>query len=250
MSAQTFLSEDFSSGSIPPGWTIDAHSANWSVESSNDAGGAAPELQFYYNPTFNGASRLISPVIDMTGFSSATLIFKHFLDFFAASQVQIGVATRSGGGAWNTVWSANNPTANIGPEQKMFEITNSDMGAEDFQFCFYFTGYSYNLDAWFIDNIMLFVPYNLDVRMNKIDIYKYCTGAVPVEGEILNLGLTAINSVDISWKSTDDITYTTTFDNLTVEFLGTFDFSCNDLFSFSNRIPCAGCLDFSRKRSP
>jgi hypothetical protein len=232
VSAQTFIYEDFSGGTMPPaGWSIDAHSANWSVESSGNAGGAAPEAQFYYDPSFTAASRLISPAFDLTGFTSVKLMFKHFLDDYAGSAYSIGAATRSGGGAWNIVWSVN-PTGNIGPEELIIDITNSDVGAADFQFCIYFNGYSYNLDYWFIDDIKLFVPYNLDGAMTKITTPMYVGGAVPVEGVLTNIGLTTINSVDVSWKVSDDMTYTSTFDGLGLDFSESYNFSCNDLFHF------------------
>jgi len=232
VSAQTFLYEDFSAGTMPPaGWSIDAHAANWSVESSGNAGGVAPEAQFYYDPSFTAASRLISPTIDMTGYTSVVLMFKHFLDDYAGSAYSIGVATRSDGGAWNIVWSTN-PTGDIGPEEMIVEIANENVGASDFQFCIYFQGYSYNLDFWYIDDIQLFVPYNLDGAMAKITTPKYVGGAVPVEGILRNLGSTTINSVDVSWEASDDITYTTTFNSLGLDFAESFNFSCNDLFHF------------------
>jgi hypothetical protein len=232
-SAQYFISEDFSGGTMPPtGWTIDAHAVNWSVENSKNAGGVAPEAQMNYDPSFNGASRLISPVLDMTGFTTATLLFKHFLDDYDnLGGYTIGVATRSGGGAWNIVWSVN-PMANVGPEDKEFEISNSDMGASDFQFCIYFNGNSYNMDYWYIDDIMFFVPYNLDASLTKINLYNYCAGPTPVVGEIRNFGNTTINSVDISWKSSDDVIHTTTLDNLNIGFLEYYNYTCTDPFYF------------------
>ncbi|NTV83302.1 MAG: hypothetical protein HGA23_03250, partial [Bacteroidales bacterium] len=161
ISAQTFISEDFSAGLMPPaGWTIDAHAANWSADASANAGGVAPEAVFFYNPSFNAASRLIAPAVDLTGYTAVKLMFKHFLDDYDGSGgYTIGVATRSGGGAWNIAWSVN-PNANIGPEEMIVDIENADVGASDFQFCIYFNGNSYNMDYWYIDDIQLFVPYN------------------------------------------------------------------------------------------
>src|SRR5512145_2956383 len=152
VSAQTFVSEDFSSGDMPPaGWTIDAHAVNWSADASTNAGGVAPEAVFFYDPSFNAASRLISPAIDLTGYTSVKLMFKHFLDDYEGAGYSLGVATRSGGGTWNTAWSVN-PTGDIGPEEIVVDITNADVGAADFQFCIYFSGNSYNLDYWYIDD--------------------------------------------------------------------------------------------------
>jgi hypothetical protein len=232
ISAQTFINEDFSAGIMPPaGWTIDAYAANWSAGASSTAGGIAPEAVFFYNPSFNAASRLISPVIDLTGYTSVKLMFKHFLDDYAGAGYSLGVATRSAGGAWNIAWSVT-PTGDIGPEEKIVDISTADVGAADFQFCIYFSGNSYNLDYWYIDDIMLFIPYDLDGAMAKITTPKYAGNAVPVEGQVRNLGNTVINSMDISWKVSDEMIYTTTFNGLNIGFAQSFDFSCNDLFHF------------------
>jgi hypothetical protein len=233
VSAQTLLFEDFSSGNMPPtGWSIDNYSENWSVAASVNAGGILPEAQFYYYPDFIDISRLISPTIDLTGFTSVKLMFKHFLDDYDGSGgYSIGVATRSGGGSWNIVWSID-PLANVGPEERIIDITNSDVGAADFQFCIFFDGNSYNMDYWYIDDVKLFMPYNIDGAMTKITTPKYVGSAVAVEGTISNMGLTTITSLDISWKVSEDMTYTTTFSGLSLAFSDTYAFSCNDLFHF------------------
>jgi hypothetical protein len=232
VSAQTIIYEDFSSGTFPPaGWTIDAHSANWSAQSSANAEGVAPEAVLNYSPTFNGATRLISPPIDMTGYTSVVLSFKHFLDDYSGAAYAIGIATRSGGGAWNISWDSS-PTGDVGPEEHIHEITTSDVGASDFQFCIFFNGNSYNIDYWYIDNIHLYVPYNLDGALTKVTTPTYVGGTVPVEGVVRNLGNSSINSVDISWSVSPEIYYTTTFSGLGLDNLETYSFSCNDLFHF------------------
>ena len=232
LSAQTFISEDFSAGAMPPaGWTIDAHATNWSADASANAGGAAPEAVFFYNPSFNGASRLISPEIDLTGYASVKLMFKHFLDDYEGAGYVLGIATRSGGGAWTDAWTVS-PTGDIGPEEKVLEIATADVGASDFQFCIYFNGNSYNLDYWYIDDIMLFLPYGTDAGMAQITTPTYVGGAVPVTGVIRNLGTNTITSVDISWKVSEDMTYTSTFTGLSLDFGESTTFSCNDLFHF------------------
>ncbi len=170
LSAQTYLDEDFSSGTFPPaGWTIDAHASNWSASPSNNAGCQAPELLLNYDPTFTGQSHVISPVIDLTGVTSLKVKFNHMLDHYGGPYT-IGIATRSGGGAWNTVWSIVNPTASIPATQVFAIINNGDVGASDFQISIYFSGYSYNLNYWYIDNFSLFTPYEHDAMVQSIDI--------------------------------------------------------------------------------
>lgn len=191
LSAQTYFSVDFSSGTFPPaGWTIDAHPGNWSANNSNNAGCAAPEARFNWDPQFTGDSRLISPTIDLTGVTALKVKFNHMLEHYGGPY-SIGVATRSGGGAWNIVWSVVNPTASIPAEQDIVTINNGDVGASDFQICWYFSGNSYNLNYWYIDNLSLFTPLPHDAMVQSIDIdNQFVPGTTfPPQATLKNFGL-------------------------------------------------------------
>ncbi len=168
LSAQVHLSTDFSGNFPPAGWTIDAQATNWSGTNSSNAGCVAPEARFNYSPTFTGDSRLISPAINLTGVTALKVKFNHMVDHYT-SPYTVGVATRSGGGAWNIVWSKN-PTASIPATQEIVTINNSDVGASDFQICWYFSGYSYNINYWYVDDISLFTPLAHDAMVKSIDI--------------------------------------------------------------------------------
>lgn len=166
ISAQTFINEAFS-GTVPPsGWTCDAHAVNWKSNNGNVSGGTAPECMFDYNPSFTGLSSLISPQINLTGITNLKLMFRHSLDHYSGAYT-IGVATRSGGGAWNTVWSKVNPTGNI-TELVEITISNANVGASDFQIAWFFNGNSYNLDYWYIDDILLYSPLAHDAMVKSI----------------------------------------------------------------------------------
>ncbi len=199
--AQNFVYEDFSSGQFPPeGWTVDAQIANWNLTATQYAGGTPPEAHLYYNPTFNGTSRLISPAIDLTGFSVVTLQFNHFMDYYS-SGTQIGVATRVGaGGAWHNVWTQT-VSGNIGPEVKYVEINNSDVNQPDFQFCIFFSGNSYNIDNWFIDNIKLFAPPAVDACLAAVLVEDIVvSGNTQIKARVDNVGSTAITAITLNWQ--------------------------------------------------
>ena len=229
VSAQSLLTEDFSDGTMPPsGWTIDAHSANWYNESTHNAGGTAPEALFYYAPSFVDVSRLISPVLNTEGYTSLTLSFNHFLDDYAGTGYSLGVATRSAGGSWNDVWTVS-PTGNIGPVLKVLEISNSDVGADDFQFCIYFDGDSYNLDFWYIDDINLTVSVNDDIALTNIDIPRFSLGFdLDVSGSVLNMGLDNITSFDIYYQIGDDEPVMQNFSTMNLSLGDSYDFTCTD----------------------
>ena len=165
--AQTYFDVDFS-GSFPPaGWTLDAQAAHWSAVSSNNSGGTAPEARFDWSPQFTGDSRLISPAINTAGQTIIITEFKFNLDHYDGPYT-IGAATRSGGGAWNIVWSIVNPTGSIPATTLNVTINNSDVGASDFQICWFFSGNSYNLNDWYLDDLKLFVPLAHDVMVKDI----------------------------------------------------------------------------------
>jgi len=167
MMAQTYFNVDFT-GSFPPtGWTIDAHATNWSAVSTNNAGGTAPEARFNWSPSFVGDSRLISPAINTTGNTTITTEFKFNLDHYGGPYT-IGAATRAGGGAWNVVWQIVNPTGSIPATTEIVTINNSDVGATDFQICWFFSGDSYNLNYWYLDDLKLFVPLAHDAMVKDI----------------------------------------------------------------------------------
>jgi len=195
---QVYLAEDFSSGLMPPtGWTIDGQAAQWSNSATNKAGGTAPEAMFTYKQVV-ATSRLISPVVNMTGVTApVTLMFKHMYDWYANGP-KIGVAKRFGTGAWTTVWEET-PTGNVGPETVVLSLSN--IGQSNFQFCFYLTGNLYNLDYWYIDDIKLYIPLALDAKLVSVDLPPYVQmGAdLMMTGKVGNEGSSPITSFDVSY---------------------------------------------------
>ncbi len=189
VSAQPLLNETFTGAYPPAGWTIDAQASNWSAANSTNAGGTAPELRFIYSPTFNGVSRFISPSLDLTGQTTVTLQFKHAIDHYGGAYI-VGAATRSNNGTWNTVWSKVNPTSNIQEEQTI-TITNSDVGASDFQVCMFFSGNSYNINYWYIDDIKLFIPFAHDAMVKDILVDPEYAAGIPFTPKAIlkNFGL-------------------------------------------------------------
>jgi hypothetical protein len=165
--AQAYFNVDFSGTFPPAGWTFDAHAVNWSAVPTNNSGGAAPEARLNWSPQFVGDSRMISPVINTTGNTVVTAEFKYNLDHYGGAYT-IGAATRSGGGSWNTVWSIVNPTGSVPATTEIISINNSDVGAADFQICWFFSGDSYNLNYWYLDDLKLFVPLAHDVMVKDI----------------------------------------------------------------------------------
>jgi len=151
------------------------------------------------------------------------------IDFYG-DNFTIGVETRSGGGDWNTAWSQ---TINSGVEatQVSVDIDTEDTGAEDFEFCIYFSGSSYNINDWYIDNIELFNALNLDLKMEEITLPDFISqGENEVTGVVTNVGIEEISSFDMHYSVDDGPVYTSSVDNAGLESLEQMDIAFDDLW--------------------
>ncbi|MBP7310502.1 MAG: T9SS type A sorting domain-containing protein [Candidatus Cloacimonetes bacterium] len=206
-----WFNQDFSSEAFPPaGWTISEHAGNWERVLGASAGGASPEAHMSWSPQFNGSSYLISPAVDTSGETTLYLDFDHFVDYYD-TPFTVGVATRSNNGAWNVAYSIN-PTINIGPEHRSVTITNTDVGSSTFQVALYFSGNSYNIDDWFIDNIKLYTPFPFDLGITAVAGTEHVEPATTLNPSctVKNLGLgqlTATVSLNIFQNDTQVQSY-------------------------------------------
>jgi hypothetical protein len=164
--AQSYLTQEFTASTWPPtGWTFDGQPTNWSRTNTSNAGGSAGEARFTWQPEFNGTTRFISPAINLTGVNDVALEFNHNIDHYGGPYI-VGAATRSGGGSWNVIWQMTGAGT---PATQVIQLANNnDVGAADFQFCFFFTGNSYNINHWYIDNVRLFTPAIHDAAVMSI----------------------------------------------------------------------------------
>jgi len=228
------LTESFDASTVPPtGWTIDAQSGNWSASASANAGGTAAEAKLGWSPQFNGMTRLISPVVDLSGITSLAISFKHFHDTYSPGGNTLGIATTSSAtGTWNDVWTVTTGAANIGPETILALVSNGDVGQADFQFCIYFDGDSYNMDNWFMDDILLYSPEQTDLALGDITVPSYfAQGSQDITGAIANMGLNDITSADINWQVDGGTTYTMNVSGLSLSIGDAHDFTHDDVYT-------------------
>lgn len=221
------LEEHFNGTSMPQGWAINGMGAsNWYVSATDNAGGEPNELMLYYNPSFNGTSRLVTPAVDLTGIESAVFSFKHYLDNYSGSHV-LGIATSSDDGqTWNEAWQQS--YVNDGAYQVLQNISTPDFGKQNVKFCISYTGYSYNFDNWYFDDVQLFVLENVDLMLSSVNIPNIITKGevVPVNFNVTNYGVTPVTSLEVSYQVNDNEPVVETF-NGNIPSLGsaTFAFS-------------------------
>ena len=232
---QTFLWESFDAGQMPPtGWSLNGLPSQWSIGNSNNAGAVIPEGKFSYT-SGTTTTRLISPMIDLTGMTTVKLSFRFFYDYYGNPAPKIGVATRSHNGAWTSVWEQT-PTSNVGPIQKNIDIANADVGQTEFQFCVYLNGNMFNLDYVYVDNFLLFSPLPKDAALVSLigtPHYSYFAEPLPVKGTIINSGNATITSADMQWQLDGGTVYNSSFTGLNVPPMGSYDFTFADQITAS-----------------
>ena len=132
---------------------------NWSIENSNNAGGTSPELDFYWNPTFNGLSKLVSCPIVVESNHNYSIEFKHALDWYTNPAPTIGIGiSYNNGTSYTSVWSTT-PVGDLGPETITASFTTpvgKTPQSTNLYLVFYCNGNSYNINDWFIDDLTLY----------------------------------------------------------------------------------------------
>ncbi|MCD4829797.1 MAG: T9SS type A sorting domain-containing protein [Candidatus Cloacimonetes bacterium] len=138
---------------LPDGWTIDANSQNWSQSNTNHAGGVFPEAMLLWMPQFSGVSHLICQPLNLMGATNVSIDFKHMINHFSGNGYVLGLDIRAGGGAWESVWEI--PAGDQSAELITIPITSPLLNQPDFQFGWYLSGDSYDINYWYIDDIFL-----------------------------------------------------------------------------------------------
>lgn len=88
------------------------------------------------------------------------------------------------------------------------------------------------MNYWYIDDISLFNPLNLDGAMQTITTYPFVSGPTAVEGVVFNNGLTPITSIEISWQANGGSIFTSNFSGMNLDMGDSYSFTCDDLFDF------------------
>ncbi len=211
------LSEDFSSGTIPPSWTVVDGSGDGETWFADDA--SDPEACFSPDPASppfadswaavdslctSGGTRmdeeLISPVIDLSGAVTATLEFDHWFAWASTRRdelADVDVRSSNTGGAWVNVaqWSgASSPNG----EHVNLDISTEAAGAADVQIRFHYHNAQVEL-YWYVDNIT--VDFSNPAYCNMTTCAAPGSPPPPIPDDISVDRLTASGSeISVSWN--------------------------------------------------
>ncbi|PID27054.1 MAG: hypothetical protein CR982_07010 [Candidatus Cloacimonadota bacterium] len=152
----TLLLETFEN--FPPeGWTVQGE--NWRASYANYAGGTAPEAKFGWSPQTVGDQYLITRPLDTSGKSSISIAFNNMIDYYGPGY-ECKIVTSTDMENWEVAHTF--PGQDIGPELFSTEISNDHVGSETFYLAFMFSGDSYQINDWYIDDVSIALNSSID----------------------------------------------------------------------------------------
>jgi len=137
------------------GWQIIGPSGlnNWYWQNTSYAGGSPGEIVFSWTPLFTGDSYIMSPEFPAAANSFLSLNFNYYEDWWSDTVVVGCAYTTDNGNSWTSIWELQ-ATGNVGPETAWVGIYIPG----NFRLGFYYTGYSNNIDFFYVDNIGISTP--------------------------------------------------------------------------------------------
>ncbi|PID27243.1 MAG: hypothetical protein CR982_06505 [Candidatus Cloacimonadota bacterium] len=146
------------------GWSIEG-GQNWVAGNGNYSGGTPPEAKFTWSPSTTGDQYLISPVINTAGFSEMKLEYRHSVDHYGQGY-ELKLVSSSDGENWTELKSfpAENTPATL-DSVILNPINCPELGSNTFRFAFLFSGNSFQINNWYVDDVKL-----LDRSQNPVGI--------------------------------------------------------------------------------
>jgi len=139
-------------------WTIvgPLGTTNWSANSSSNAGGSPPELRMSWTPSFTGVSKIRSNAIALPDNQTVGYSWNFYLDWYANPSGVVTVdVTYDGGATLTNLYTATDPTGDIGPTVISGSFTTPASGGANTQIEITYNGYSFNIDYIYWDNLCL-----------------------------------------------------------------------------------------------
>lgn len=241
--AQTFLlQEDFQSG-LPGTWsqTTLATDGGWlagtgtALSSSSFTFPAHTNIVGTNDDDCNcnkSADRLISPSLDLTGYSSLYAKFDLFFyngAYQGAQEVGTFAYSTNGGSTWTSLQQLDG--AENWQDGLLVDVSAA-AGNSDVKFSWLYndgSGWTFGMG---LDNVAIFEPAAVEVELTSLSIPQYAApGNINITGTITSYGTATLNNVSVVWSDGTN-NYT---DNLTG--LG---LSFGDSYNFTHATPLAG----------
>ena len=165
--------QDFGTDSTPVwpnGWTQTysggVTSDRWNVSASTNAGGTANEMECsWYDAT--GISRLITPPINTNSIPLFTASFNQYYNDFGAGVTAKLQYSHDLNTWYDTDYAIISGSGSIGSYET---VTISGLNAPVTYLAWVMDGNHYQFNYWYVDDVYLAVPYNLDAKAVSIEM--------------------------------------------------------------------------------
>ncbi|MFP3871481.1 MAG: InlB B-repeat-containing protein [Candidatus Natronoplasma sp.] len=143
------IMEDFSGEFPSSGWQTD----DWTQSDSNEAGGESPEAELSYSDIEGDYAYLKTPASDTSDASELTLEFKSYISHFTDTFDARVLARSTTEEEWEDITPWSNPVdGDVGPDT--YEVNITDHIGPGTQMMFEFEGDSWNINNWYLDDVM------------------------------------------------------------------------------------------------
>jgi hypothetical protein len=115
-------------------------------------GQISPELVFTWYPSQTANFRFKTPPINTSDYGAVQIQFKHAIQHYGGPY-KLKVETSPDGLSWSTVWEIKNPKGHASQTETI--VTYDNVGSNTFYVSWIFEGNSYNINYWFIDDIVI-----------------------------------------------------------------------------------------------
>ena len=154
----TWINEGFTTGVPPTGWQVSSTgtTGTWSSQATTNAGGTSPEARFMYGSSGTGTSRLYCGPFDTTGLTQLNLQFRTMYDAYGTG-VTVKVQTSTNAVTWtDTGWALIDRTTNLAATLITETISTAEgAGSSTFYVAWVVDRNSYQLDYWYVDNVLM-----------------------------------------------------------------------------------------------
>jgi len=238
---QILLQEDFEDPTLPAGWNIltNATDGGWKI------GTASVLSSQYFTISGNGSVRiaatndddcncdksqdyLITPPLDLTGFSAVALTF----DMFYGENSYQGITERAtvevslDGVNWTELEELPGHTS-----WETHSVSLNDYAGESgVQIAFHYDDKGGWLFGFAVDNVTVEVTPDLDAELAELEDRPFGeeNSPFPIGGRIINTGGTIINSLDLAYSIDGGTPVAESFGGLNIETFGHFDFEISN----------------------
>lgn len=164
------VNEDFTGDEFPPeGWFRAGANGgnNWTTPEDSFCSIWVPSNSacFYWSPSTEGTQRLVTKQLDTGGLSKLNVSFTHLVDHFSGDYELRMETTGDGGETWTTVKSWD--PADLEETDEMIELSNEDVGSDEFHIAWTFDGDSFNINTWGVLDVQIGTPDWLAVDPNE-----------------------------------------------------------------------------------